>query len=48
MTRGNTEFELRGVHHLAPVCSDRKQTVDFSQGVLGMLLQCHAAVEIGL
>jgi catechol 2,3-dioxygenase-like lactoylglutathione lyase family enzyme len=36
--RSNTEFELRGVNHLALVCSDMKQTVDFYQGVLGMPL----------
>ena len=34
----NTEFELRGVNHLALVCSDMKQTVDFYSGVLGMPL----------
>ncbi|MFC5753448.1 VOC family protein [Actinomadura rugatobispora] len=36
--RENTEFELRGVNHLALVCSDMKRTVDFYQGVLGMPL----------
>ena len=29
MTRKNTEFELRGVNHLALVCSDMGRTVDF-------------------
>ncbi|ROO88248.1 catechol 2,3-dioxygenase-like lactoylglutathione lyase family enzyme [Actinocorallia herbida] len=38
MDRINTEFELRGVNHLALVCSDMKRTVDFYQGVLGMPL----------
>lgn len=38
MDRVNTEFELRGVNHLALVCSDMKQTMDFYQGVLGMPL----------
>ncbi|MFC5187586.1 VOC family protein [Actinomadura harenae] len=36
--RTNTEFELRGVNHLALVCRDMKRTVDFYQGVLGMPL----------
>ncbi|MEU4836054.1 VOC family protein [Streptosporangium sp. NPDC023615] len=34
----NTEFELRGINHLALVCSDMKRTVDFYSGVLGMPL----------
>lgn len=34
----NTEFELRGVNHLALVCSDMQRTVDFYAGVLGMPL----------
>jgi catechol 2,3-dioxygenase-like lactoylglutathione lyase family enzyme len=34
----NSEFELRGVNHVALVCSDMKQTVDFYSGVLGMPL----------
>ncbi|WP_245667031.1 VOC family protein [Actinomadura latina] len=38
MTRKNTEFELRGVNHLALVSSDMKRTVDFYEGVLGMPL----------
>lgn len=38
MSRENTEFELRGVNHLALVCSDMKQTIDFYEGVLGMPL----------
>jgi catechol 2,3-dioxygenase-like lactoylglutathione lyase family enzyme len=38
MGRTNDEFELRGVNHLALVCSDMKQTVDFYTSVLGMPL----------
>ncbi|WP_019633380.1 VOC family protein [Actinomadura atramentaria] len=38
MAGANTEFELRGVNHLALVCRDMKATVDFYQGVLGMPL----------
>ncbi|WP_327092872.1 VOC family protein [Nonomuraea sp. NBC_01738] len=34
----NTEFELRGVNHLALVCSDMRRTVEFYSGVLGMPL----------
>ncbi len=34
----NKEFELRGVNHLALVCRDRKRTVDFYSGLLGMPL----------
>ncbi|WP_460363978.1 VOC family protein [Actinocorallia lasiicapitis] len=36
--RINSEFELRGVNHLALVCRDMARTVDFYQGVLGMPL----------
>ena len=35
---GNSEFEIRGVNHLALVCKDMKRTVDFYRGVLGMPL----------
>jgi catechol 2,3-dioxygenase-like lactoylglutathione lyase family enzyme len=38
MTNANSEFELRGVHHLALVCRDMARTVDFYTGVLGMPL----------
>lgn len=31
-------FELRGLHHLAMVCSDMERTVDFYTNVLGMKL----------
>jgi catechol 2,3-dioxygenase-like lactoylglutathione lyase family enzyme len=34
----NTEFELRGINHLALVCRDMQATVDFYSGVLGMPL----------
>jgi catechol 2,3-dioxygenase-like lactoylglutathione lyase family enzyme len=34
--RANTEFEFRGLNHLALVCRDMKRTVDFYSGVLGM------------
>ena len=36
--RENTEFEFRGLNHLALVCKDMQRTVDFYQGVLGMPL----------
>jgi catechol 2,3-dioxygenase-like lactoylglutathione lyase family enzyme len=38
MTKQNTEFELRGINHLALVCSDMERTVDFYTNVLGMPL----------
>lgn len=38
MSNQNTEFEIRGVNHVALVCSDMQQTVDFYSGVLGMPL----------
>ena len=34
----NTEFEIRGVNHLALVCKDMARTVEFSRDVLGMPL----------
>ncbi len=34
----NTEFELRGINHLALVCRDMARTVDFYTNVLGMPL----------
>src|SRR5437899_357115 len=34
----NSEFELRGINHLALVCSDMERTVDFYSNVLGMPL----------
>ena len=37
-TRKNTEFEIRGVNHLALVCKDMARTVAFYRDVLGMPL----------
>jgi len=34
----NREFEIRGINHLALVCSDMVRTVDFYSNVLGMPL----------
>lgn len=34
----NPEFALRGINHLALVCRDMQETVDFYTGVLGMKL----------
>ena len=34
----NTEFELRGLNHVAMVCEDMERTVDFYTNVLGMKL----------
>ncbi len=34
----NSEFDLRGVNHLALVCKDMARTVDFYSNVLGMPL----------
>jgi catechol 2,3-dioxygenase-like lactoylglutathione lyase family enzyme len=36
--KANSEFEIRGINHLALVCKDMKKTVDFYSGVLGMPL----------
>ena len=38
MERKNTEFEFRGINHLALVCRDMERTVDFYCNVLGMPL----------
>jgi catechol 2,3-dioxygenase-like lactoylglutathione lyase family enzyme len=38
MDRTNTEFEFRGLNHLALVCRDMEETVDFYTNVLGMPL----------
>ena len=38
MTQKNTEFEIRGVNHLALVCKDMAATVAFYRDVLGMPL----------
>lgn len=37
-TNGNTEFDIRGVNHLALVCKDMRRTVEFYRDVLGMPL----------
>jgi len=36
--RENSEFQLRGINHLALVCKDMARTVDFYTNVLGMPL----------
>ncbi|MGH9058348.1 MAG: VOC family protein, partial [Acidimicrobiales bacterium] len=38
MPKRNSEFELRGINHLALVCRDMAKTVEFYSGVLGMPL----------
>lgn len=38
MTGNNTEFEFRGVNHLALVCKDMARTVEFYRDILGMPL----------
>jgi catechol 2,3-dioxygenase-like lactoylglutathione lyase family enzyme len=38
MARENTEFQFRGINHLALVCRDMEKTVDFYTNVLGMPL----------
>lgn len=38
MENTNTEFELRGLNHVAMVCKDMQRTVDFYTNVLGMKL----------
>jgi catechol 2,3-dioxygenase-like lactoylglutathione lyase family enzyme len=37
-SKKNSEFELRGINHLALVCRDMERTVDFYTNVLGMPL----------
>ncbi len=37
-TTKSSKFDVRGINHMALVCSDMKQTVDFYSGVLGMPL----------
>src|SRR5476649_2096478 len=36
--QANTEFEIRGVNHLALTCKDMAKTVEFYRDVLGMPL----------
>jgi len=38
MTSLSTRFDLRGFHHVALVCRDMQDTVDFYEGVLGFPL----------
>lgn len=38
MVKENTQFQFRGVNHLALVCRDMEKTVDFYSNVLGMPL----------
>jgi catechol 2,3-dioxygenase-like lactoylglutathione lyase family enzyme len=38
MNASNSKFELRGINHLALVCSDMRRTIDFYSGTLGMPL----------
>lgn len=38
MANSNSEFELRGLNHVAMVCKDMARTVDFYSSVLGMQL----------
>ena len=38
MREPNTQFQIRGVNHLALVCRDMERTVDFYTNVLGMPL----------
>ncbi len=39
MENSNSEFELRGLNHVAMVCKDMQRTVDFYTNVLGMKLR---------
>ncbi len=45
---GNQEFELRGINHLALVCSDMDRTVEFYSNVLGMPLTRTIELPFGL
>ena len=38
MAKQNSEFQIRGINHLALVCKDMARTVDFYTNVLGMPL----------
>lgn len=38
MSQTNTEFEFRGLNHLALVCKDMRKTVNFYRDILGMPL----------
>ncbi|MCA3752468.1 MAG: VOC family protein, partial [Phenylobacterium sp.] len=37
-TPANTEFDIRGVNHIALVCRDMARTVEFYRDILGMPL----------
>lgn len=38
MNASNPKYDLRGINHLALVCSDMRRTIDFYSGILGMPL----------
>ncbi|MFC9549293.1 VOC family protein [Rhodococcus sp. NPDC056960] len=38
MSASNSKYDLRGINHLALVCSDMRRTIDFYSGTLGMPL----------
>lgn len=38
MSAANPKYELRGINHLALVCSDMRRTIEFYSGTLGMPL----------
>jgi catechol 2,3-dioxygenase-like lactoylglutathione lyase family enzyme len=44
----NPEFELRGINHLALVCSDLQRTIDFYGNVLGMPLVLNLEMPNGM
>jgi len=44
----NSEFTLRGINHLALVCSDMERTVDFYCNVLGMPLVKTIELPLGM
>ncbi len=44
----NPEFELRGINHLALVCSDMQRTIDFYTNVLGMPLLMNLELPNGM
>jgi catechol 2,3-dioxygenase-like lactoylglutathione lyase family enzyme len=47
MVMGNTEFEFRGINHLAFVCRDMAETIEFWEGALGMPLVCTLDLPFG-
>jgi catechol 2,3-dioxygenase-like lactoylglutathione lyase family enzyme len=48
MAPKNERFELRGINHLALVCSDMARTVDFYTNVLGMPLVKTIELPMGM